>query len=235
MFHASHAIMQLLPSASSGSRCDPPQANEDVRGWQSFLRHRPALGSSLRQWRVDRAKEQAAAFNARNAKAPVLSNSRKPSLPTQRSLRLGATGDQRQTLSVASLPLGLVGQCSTPTRLKCVDGYVRRPGFNYMGQLMECEISPGEPRCTYTGGHLLWQCFLPATKVHPLGATLLPLQQLCTVHYVSHRIIVSAIFSVIEYLMRVVACLPHALSSNHCVIAFAAWNGNSRSSGGSSS
>lgn len=62
--------------------------------------------------------------------------------------------------------------------------YVPRAGKVYRGELKNCEIVPGELRCTYTGGHLEWQCFLPAIKVHPLGREQ-PFQQLCSVHYVS--------------------------------------------------
>lgn len=62
--------------------------------------------------------------------------------------------------------------------------YVRRPGKIYRGLLRRCELVPTELRCTYTGGHLQWQCFLPAIKSHPLGKEQ-PFQQLCTVHYVS--------------------------------------------------
>lgn len=165
--------LQLFPRSPASSRCSPRHRfdamGRDTTGWRDFLKpRRMDLRSTLRQWQVERAKEKAAAFNTANARALV---------PVPEEMALARVEKARTAPVVRSRRVAQPIQAGS--------SYVRRPGFHYMGQLMECEIAAGEARCTYTGGHTQWQCFLPATRDHPLGATEQPLQQLCTIHYVS--------------------------------------------------
>lgn len=199
--------MQLLPADSSSSRCSPrPQKKAvntpQIRSWREFLRRpNPALGSTIHPWIVQRAKEKAAAWNAANAKALVTNPRDKPLDRVRRTLPATASGPSSGLLALPPPPA-----VADPVKLS---SYVRRPGFNYMGLLMHCELVPGEVRCTYTGGHLEWQCPLPATDVHPLGPTQQPLQQLCSLHYVSY----SAMKCGYAFSLNMVSLILHSANS----------------------
>jgi hypothetical protein len=170
----SYAIMQLmqLPAESRISINPRPQTRE----WHSFLRTRPELGSTHKgtafgQWQITQAKYRASVYNARVEK-------------------MHTDGEKRARDPPPAPPVANKGPEGGAGLLVGV-ARVRRAGYDYMGQLMDCEIDPGKPRCTYTGGHIEWQCFLPATTVHPLGPAHVPIQQLCTVHYVSQLVYAS--------------------------------------------
>jgi hypothetical protein len=148
--------MQLPAASATTPFITPLPIPKD---WRAFLRKRPELGSHYGNYAITVAKYKAAQYNAR-IQPPPPAPPPAPPPPPQRP----------PVVEAESLRDGT---------------YVRRRGYVYMGQLMDCEFVPGQARCTYTGGHEEWQCFLPATTVHPLGPTQLPLQQLCSLHYVS--------------------------------------------------